>query len=310
MQRIIIYILALMPTLFLSGCFTGIESTPRITSSDVKKENIQTTPEQMFLSDVKYLPPMEWYSGKRFYITDPKIRLVLGTTAPLDTSTLRGKDMVFERIEKVKSVTGEDMAILRFNIEGQTMDVTYDANTPYETLIHRESLEIPFTVDLDMIDQIKTRIKGNTYYITTPLWYDNITDKQVRGLRHVEVKIIDVLPGTSVYPVKVVFKPTGDEQEHNVLMTIGNKRTSTRNFETLFAFENPRTKYSTIDDETWNLITNSKVKIGMSKDECRLALGAPDTRGQIPTTAGMVEYWTYSEGIYLLFEDGYLSRVR
>ncbi len=310
MRRTIYHILALMPTLLLSGCFTGIESTPRITSSDVKKENIQTSAEQMFLADVKYEQPMDWHPGKRFYITDSKIRLVLGTTTPLDTSALKGKDMVFERIEKVKSVTGEDVAILRFNIEGQSTDVTYDANTPYETLMHRGNLEIPFTVDLDMIDQIRNRLKGKTYYITTPLWYDNLTDKQVRGLRHVAVEIMDVLPGTSVYPIKVVFKPVGNDQEHNVLMTLGNKRTSTRNFETLFAFENPRVKYPTIDDETWGLITNSKVKIGMSKDECRLALGAPDTWGQIPTTAGMVEYWTYTEGIYLLFEDGYLSRVR
>ncbi len=299
-----------MPTLFLSGCFTGIESTPRITSSDVKKENIHTTPEQMFLSDLNYEAPKEWSAGKRFYITDPKIRLVLGTTAPLDTSRLKSKEMVFERIEKVRSVTGEDMAILRFNIEGQSVDVTYDANTPYDALMHRENLEIPFTVDLDMIDQIRNRIIGNTYYITTPLWYDNLTDKQVKGLRHIAVEIIDVLPGTSVYPIKVVFKPIGDEREHNVLMTIGKKRSSTRNFETLFAFENPRVKYPTIDDDTWKLITNSKVKTGMSKDECRLALGSPDTWGQIPTTAGMVEYWTYSEGIYLMFEDGYLSRVR
>ncbi len=309
MQKIIIYILSAAAFLPLAGCFTGIESTPKITSSDVKKENILTSPEQSFLAEVKSAPPSRWQPGKRFYITDPKIRLVLGTPTPLDTAGLKGKDMVFRGIERVKSVTGEDMAVLRFSIDGR-QDVTYDANTPYETLMQRDNLEIPFAVDRDVIAQVGEKIIGNTYYITTPLWYDSTTDKSEQGLRHVAVTITNVLPGTSVYPIKVMFRPEDSDKEHSVLMTIGNKRTSTRNFDTLFAFENPRVKYPTIKDETWQLIRNSKVKIGMTKDECRLALGNPDTWGQIPTTAGMVEYWSYSEGIYLLFEDGYLSRVR
>lgn len=309
MRIINIYLIALLPTLLLTGCFTGIEGTPKITSADVKKEHIHTSAEQTFLKDVTHEPPREWHAGKRFHITDSKIRLVLGTTTPLDTSRLKDSDMVFRGIEKVTSVTGEDMAILRFSLDGGR-EVTYDANTPYATLMERDALEIPFAVDLDMISGVGEKIKGNTYYITTPIWYDTLTGKTERGLRHVAVEITDVQPGTSVYPIKVMFRVKDSGQEHSVLMTIGNRRTSTRNFDTLFAFDNPREKYPLIEDGTWELIMNSKVKIGMTKDECRLALGAPDTQGQIPTTAGMVEYWSYSEGIYLLFEDGYLSRVR
>lgn len=309
MHRISRYIISVLPTLFLTGCFTGIEGTPKITSSDVKKEKIQTTPEQEFMSDLKYEAPAEWQTGKRFYITDSKIRLVLGTTTPLDTIGLKGMDLVFQGIEKVRSVTGEDMAIMRFGIDGR-QDVIYDTNTPYEKLLMREDIDIPFSIDRDMIDKVKEKIVGKTYYITTPIWYNSKSEKSEQGLRHVAVEIIDVVPGTSVYPIKVIFKAGEADEEHSVLMTIGNKRTSTRNFDTLFAFENPRVKYPLIKDETWDLIMHSKVKPGMTKDECRLALGTPDTWGQIPTNAGMVEYWSYSEGIYLLFEDGYLSRVR
>lgn len=41
----------------------------------------------------------------------------------------------------------------------------------------------------------------------------------------------------------------------------------------------------------------------MTRDECRLALGAP-------ATTGMVEFWQYSDGIYLLFEENILTRFR
>ena len=96
MQRISRYIISALPALVLTGCFTGIEGTPKITSSDVKKEKILTTPEQEFMSDLKYEAPAEWRTGKRFYICDPKIRLVLGTTTPLDTVGLKGKDGIFQ----------------------------------------------------------------------------------------------------------------------------------------------------------------------------------------------------------------------
>lgn len=151
---------------------------------------------------------------------------------------------------------------------------------------------------------------GRTYYITTPNWIDLESGKHDKGLRHVAVEIVDVQPGTWNYPIKVVFVPKDSDVPHYVLMTIGDKRSSTQNFDTLFSFDNPRTKYPYIEDDVWQLIMNSKVKRGMSKDECRLALGTPSTRGQFPTTAGMAEYWSYAEGIYLLFEDGYLTGIR
>lgn len=295
--------------LCLTGCFTGIESTPKITSSDVKKENIQVTAEQEFLSDIRMESPGKWQKGKRFHITDKRITLILDAAQPLDTTTLAGREMVFEGIDRSRSVTGEEKGIMKFLIDGH-MEATLDTNVAYDDLMRRDSYEIPFAVDHDIIATIGDRMKGNTYYITTPNWNETDSGKGERGLRHIAVEILDVQPGTWVYPIKVVFRPKDSDKTHYVLMTFGDKRSSTQNFDTLFAFENPRNKYPAIEDDTWQLIINSKVKSGMTKDECRLALGAPTTWGQVPTTAGMVEYWSYAEGIYLLFEDGYLSRVR
>ena len=48
----------------------------------------------------------------------------------------------------------------------------------------------------------------------------------------------------------------------------------------------------------------------MTREECRLALGAPTTLRRIPTYGGMRENWQYSDGVYLYFDDGYLTQYR
>lgn len=144
----------------------------------------------------------------------------------------------------------------------------------------------------------------------TQLWYSPDGAQTVPGLRHVPVTITDVQPGNAVYPLRVVFRSDSMPGERSMYMTLGSGRTSTRNFHTLFAFENPKVKYPFITDEVWDLIQHSLVKKGMTRLECRLALGAPQTVGQRPYSAGMYEYWQYSDGVYLLFEEGYLSFAR
>ncbi len=182
-----------------------------------------------------------------------------------------------------------------------------------DALAERSRLDIPFTVDLDLVAQVRTQLAGNTYYITTPLWYDPATMQSSGGLRHVPVIIRDVQPGTADMPLKVIFTPQTDRADSSlrcVLMTIGDTRLATRNFDRLFAFENPRRRYPAITDEVWNLIINSKVREGMTRDECRLALGAPLQIIHGSGTLGTTERWSYPDGVYLIFDDGFLTRFR
>ena len=48
----------------------------------------------------------------------------------------------------------------------------------------------------------------------------------------------------------------------------------------------------------------------MTRDECRLALGAPNSYRTIPVYNAIVEQWNYDDGLYLIFEDGILTRYR
>lgn len=297
--------------LVMAGCFTGVESTPKITYSDVKRANAtaQPTAEQSFLSEIGPQPPTQWQPGKKFYIADPKASIVFSSSA--DLTTLAGQEVAFHAIRPVPSVTGQEVTEIEF-VTPSGESVFYRDNLPYAEVSGRQQLEVPFTIEMSIVDAVKKQLTGQKYFVVTPHWYTADGSQAVNGLRYVEAEVMDVAPGNAIYPVRVVFHPLDGQPDelYSMYMTVGNARTSTRNFFTLFAFKNPRDQFPRMDDETWDLISHSLVKLGMTRDECRLALGTPQTVGQRATTAGMVEYWSYSDGVYLLFEEGYLSYFR
>lgn len=287
----------------MQGCFTGVESTPKISYSDVKKENITLTPEQTFLADVKPEAPSQWRPGKRFYVTDPKIGIMFLPSATPSAEELAGKEISYHAMRPFVNVAGEEITEIEF-VSPQGNRLIYRDNTPWKDIESRSRLDVPFTIEMSVVDSVRHQIVGKTYYANTPLWYTPDGSAAVNGLRHVAIEVVDVKPGNEFYPLSVVFHPTDTDRQFSMFMTIGDKQTSTRNFCTLFSFDNPRVKYNYITDDVWNLIIHSRVQKGMTREECRLALGAPTTIGQRPAQGGMVEYWQYSDGIFLLFGDG------
>ena len=310
MNSNILRYIAILPTLAAVSCFTGVESTPKISYSDVKKEKIVVTPEERFLQDVTYECPLDWKKGKTFHDADTKISIIFASSAStLNNENLMDQDLIFDAIYPVPSLSGEDVTEIKL-LTPSGKSLYYKDLTKYSELKDRPRLEIPFTIENSMVNQVRERLLGNTYYIITPLWYSADGEQAVNGLRHIPIKVDSVLTGNAVYPIRIVFTPEEETKQYSLYMTIGDSRSSTRNFHTLFAFDNPKVKYPGIKDEMWQLIRHSQVKDGMTRQECRLALGSPTTIGQRPTTVGMVEYWQYPDGKYLLFEDGLLSKYR
>lgn len=294
----------------MHSCFTGVESTPKISYSDVKKERIVQAPEQSFLSNVTAEPPQAWRPGKKFYVSDNKIGIMFLPSADATDEILAGKQISFHTMRPFVNLTGEEITEIEF-VSPQGHRLIYRDNTPWKDIPAKPQLDVPFTIEMSIVDSVKNQILGKTYYASTPLWYTPDGAQAVNGLRHVPIEVVDVKPGNEFYPLRVVFRPTDTERTFSMFMTIGSKPTSTRNFHTLFSFDNPRDKYDYISDEVWNLIMHSRVRKGMTREECRLALGTPTTIGQRPAQGGMVEYWHYSDGIFLLFEDGgYLDYFR
>lgn len=296
--------------MLFNSCFTGIESTPRISAGDVRKRDAaQTTAEQRFLSDVHPETPASWNKGKRFFVTDDKISIIFSPDDVVPDS-LAGSEIIFDCFEDTPSVTGEGSTVICFTTESTRQSLRYKTNIPMAQLSQRQSLEVPFTVEQSVVWRVDSAMRGNTYYIATPKWFDAVNDAAHSGRRHIPVTITSVKPGSHIYPLKVYFTCPDDGNVYWIPMTVGDDRAATRNFHTVFNFDNPRHRYPHITDSTWQLITGSRVTAGMTRDECRLALGAPNSYRTIPVYNAVVEQWSYDDGVYLIFEDGILTRYR
>lgn len=303
--------------MMLGGCFTGVESTPRIDDAAVKRERAAgITAEQTFLSDVKPEPPSQWRPGKVFRVTDNRISRIF-TSGASGADSLRGTDLLFIGTSPARSLTGDDATDIRFATRNGRQLSYRLAATDAARLDTMQTLEIPFTIDLSLVENIDKALRGKEYYIRTNAWYGTDGLRQENGLRHILVKVDSVVPGDAYFPALVCFSVSHPElnrrtgnHEHAVFMSVGNSKSATRNFDVLFSFDNPRKAHPEISDDVWELIISSKVREGMSREECRMALGQAPEILRTPSYGGMREVWSYSDGIFLIFEDGYLTRYR
>lgn len=285
-----------------SGCFTGVESTPKITARDVKRQKVSVTPEQEFAAAFVPEPFAAWSPGKEFYVTDRKVSYVM---SPLELSERlhAGDTLRYVGARSVPSLTDEpDTELLFGTAAGDTVGYRVDATR--QELARRASVAVPFTIELSVVDNVGCRLTGNDYYVLSPVWYD-AAGNNLTGRKFIKVTVTDVVAGNDNYPVNVRFVD-GDGAAGGVFMSIGTGMRATRNFDTLFAFDNPRRNYPSITDGVWDLITRGEVALEMTRDECRLSLGAP----REITRAHYMERWGYDNGVYLIFDEGYLSRFR
>lgn len=293
--------------LMLQSCFfTGVESTPRITGKDVKREVTPPTPEDTYLAAVTDAPFSEWAKGKEFMVTDPRISRIFGATAPNDPLT--GRIIRFDSADETTGVTGSTVTDLTFRSpEGQPL--VYRINRPLQRLLTDSVTEIPFTIQLSVVEDAARRLTGKKYYILTSSWRDD-ADTPVDGTRKfIPVTIDSVSPGNALFPLKVSFT-TEDGRSARVFIHPGAKGNAPRTFSRVFSFTDPRLRYPHITPENWQLIIDGRVTDGMTLEECRLSLGTPKEIERGATNSYYREAWLYENGVYLLFEDGLLKRYR
>lgn len=295
--------------LMLSGCFTGVESTPKITAKEVHKKKVTDTPESHLLDNVVETRPSQWTPGRLFYVADNRAVRAALRTEPFDGGgDIEGKIVELVGIDTVVTLTGTQDVQLAVAADDGKLTMIFSTGMTPEQWRSVDSFSLPHFIDMETVRKTASELVGRKFYIlpSRRLGHNGV---DTIGTRYQEVTITDVLPSTEATPLRVYF---ADDEGHlsSVLMTIGDATTSRRNFETLFSIRSPRDKYKNISDETWERIRHSNIALGMTPEECRLALGSPDNYIRVPSTAGMVERWTYSNGVYLIFEDGVLSSFR
>ncbi len=287
----------------LHSCFTGIESTPRITLKDVKRNNALATKESLLADSIQRPDFSQWQPGHRLLVTDDRFSLLLSG----NQSVSQGDTLTYLGFTPAITVTADTATILNFRKQrGEPIDFKLDRSP--QKLCSDSILDIPFTIDLAMVDFAKNLLCQRTFYILSPLRVDR-KGNAGSSTKFTPITITDVIPGSADYPLIVIFTEV-DGSESGIMMTNGSMRTATRNFDRLFSFTDPRLKYNKINDETWAHIVNGDIVIGMTTEEALLATGTPRDVKKSHDGTSYFERWSFDNGTYIMFTDGLVSSFR
>ena len=291
----------------LQGCFfTGVESTPRITGRDVRREAVVPAPEDSYLAKVGDLPFSRWTPGKEFMVTDSRISRIFGASA-VDASPVPGDMLRYRSAEESASVTGGTVTDISFLTSGGDV-LSYRVNKPLSRLMADSVTEVPFTIQMSVIEDARRLMEGKEFHILTSSWRDD-ADAPVSGRKFIPVHIDSVAPGNLLFPIKVAFTDK-DGNSARIFIHPGGKWEAPRTFSRVFSFTDPYLRYRHIPPEHWKLIIDGRVADGMTIEECRLSLGSPKEVDRGASNSFVREAWLYENGVFLLFEDGLLKRYR
>lgn len=301
---------AIISLLGASSCFTGVESTKKITLSKEDKKAIMPSEEDLFFQPVAGTPVTQWEIGRPFIAADNKALMIFeqqGLPLDMDEVGLGGKKLTFAGADQRIAPDGSHSLVLLFR-DGDNL---YRYNTEKNVNVAAEEVhsdQVPMLIDCAMIDSARKLLNGKRLWTRSPLWYDSVGNR-IPGRKFVPVTINSVESGNLVFPVKLGFK-TDDGEQAWAFMNFGNSATESRAFANLFYLNDYRKNFPAISDEVWNLICEGKIATGMSKLECKLSLGNPSEVDAGHDYSQTLDLWHYPDGAILWFEDGVLTRFR
>ncbi len=290
----------------MTACFTGIESTPRITERTVHRHGADVSGAGTDSLDTILLAPTplsQWGQGKPFYVTDDRVTMLFEALPP-DITIKQGDTLRYRSFARATNIAGSPVTDLTFTASGVDVPLVYRINTPPDTLLARRQLSVPFTIDLDMVSRADATLSGRTFYIMTPRWLDAEGNPLSSQNKLVPVRITGIVAGNDTHPLRALFLPEGSDVVSSVWLGRGTQTPSH-----IFAADDPWLRYHNIDPEVRALITRGEVRLGMSRRECRMALGQPDDIERGYGYSSVHEKWTYSGGRTLTFTDDLLTQI-
>lgn len=301
---------AVAACLLLAACGTGIEVTEHVTDKDVQRALDKGAGHEAVVTLDAYVDSLAaWERGKRFWVADDQVRELLAYTSAYDNDTLHLAGRILFYQGWTEGGSFDSRRIVLDLEDSQTGEMYHYRAGKFEEA-RRPGFTLPMLIDLDMVDHVSRQLVGKEFYIRTPIWYDRQTKQMKDGRHFIRVHIDSVLPGNAVLPLRVLFTAADTGEKAMVWMNNNASTMHGRDFDALFTSTDPRQAHPTISDDNWQRITRGIVVEGMTKEECRLALGSPKRTNERPDQAGMREYWYYDGGAYLFFVDGLLSQFR
>ncbi len=291
------------------ACFTGIEGTKKITISKEDRKLLEPTEEEKYLQDISGLQISKWAKGKQFVIADNRAAQIL---KPIDSarpvSDIISDTIQYSHINTYKGYDGK----LQYYIIFKHGDDLYRYDTSLSGFANIDDLtsdRLPMLIDLDLANEVKNKIVGRHFYLLSSNWLDS-TGNRYPGCKYVEAIIKDVTPANTVNPLLVKFYVPSENLTGYYPMNYNHEQRGARTFASLFSFKDPKKNYSNITDDNWHLICHGKVNVGMTKNECRLALGSPDDSTATRDYSSTIDIWRYADGTVLFFKDGLLTETK
>ena len=304
----VLYALFLSLIMLFDSCSTGIESTKTITYSKSDRKELNASPEETFMAEIKPLKLKEWPPGKRFMIADNRAAIVFEPTrVKTDSVNIKGDVITFNRLIERPTPGGATQTVISFT-DGINEYLYPTGKTLNDALENLSSLDIPMLIDLDLVATYKDKLEGLKLWTRSQLWYDKHGEKK-EGRKFVPVTVMEVKPGDMLFQIHIDIKDE-DGNESLIYMNPSHRGLESRTFASLFFLSDPKTRYPSIQPEIWELICKGKVRIGMTKEECKLSLGNPDDVNTGHDWNQTVEIWNYNNGSFLQFQDGLLTRYR
>lgn len=305
-----------MLAIMLSGCFTGVESTKRITPGRAERQMLLPQPEDTLLSCLPSVYLRHWQLGRTFVVSDARITHIMDQMGHRTLSA--GDTLQYAGIEQRRMPDGRLGDVLLFGMRDRNSDTTPKAGStlfryPITAVMHisadtLRSSNVPLLIDLDMVDKANTILAGRKVWVRSNTRYD--ADGVARkSLKYVPVTITGVSAGQGDFPLRVTVREN-DGKQYWLKMNSGNGYYESRSFADLFSLTDPRLRYTSVPDTTWRHIQNSDAVLGMTKEECRLALGNPDDVDAGRSHSQTLDIWQYASGITLRFADGVLVDMR
>lgn len=290
------------------SCSTGIESTKTIKFSRLERKQSAPTPEEQFISAIKAPNIKDWQPGKSFLVTDDKAELVFDPSSfAADSIHLADKIFTYQGVSTRINPGGGEEAVVTFS-DGNNIYRYSTGKTIAKVYESLSSMDIPMLIDLDLVNEVDSLLRDRKVWTKSQLWYDSDGNKII-GRKFVPVTIRNVSPGTMIFPIRLEIE---DEQGKSAVlyMNVKNSGVESRTFPSLFSFKDPKERYPDIQPEIWELIKDSKVKLGMTKEECKLSLGNPTDVNSGHDWNATLDLWHYQNGAYLRFQDGLLVAFR
>ena len=174
----------------------------------------------------------------------------------------------------------------------------------YECKSNADCIRLPYLFNVDDIETARIVLIG------TKVWGTRDT-----RFPYSPLTIIGVGIGKSTkYQHEIlVIDSQGEKHSLQASLSLTNALTleeEDNQFIDHYKFSDPEKAFPQIPKSDWNLIRQGRIRIGMSKDACKLSWGEPDDINTSRGRWGVHEQWVYPRNRYVYFENGKLSAIQ